>query len=124
MAYRLGVDVGGTFTDFLLLDEESRPDTSPPRCPLHPEDSSIGVLNGVATLLRRYRASSPVAHQTRDARHHRRHQRRAHRHVARSVGLVTTAGFEDTLQVARSLLPRRAGRLGHLCQEAAYLRTA
>ena len=45
MAYRLGVDVGGTFTD-LLLDQESggfwRHKT-----PSTPHDSSVGILTGV-----------------------------------------------------------------------------
>jgi N-methylhydantoinase A len=49
MTYRLGVDVGGTFTDFLLLDEESGA-TFTAKVPSTPEDSSIGVLNGVARI--------------------------------------------------------------------------
>ena len=47
MAYRLGVDVGGTFTDFLLMNEDSG-ETHTAKVPSTPEDSSIGVLNGVA----------------------------------------------------------------------------
>ena len=47
MAYRLGVDVGGTFTDFLLMNEETG-ETHTAKVPSTPEDSSIGVLNGVA----------------------------------------------------------------------------
>jgi N-methylhydantoinase A len=49
MAYRLGVDVGGTFTDLLLLDEISgrfwRRKT-----PSTPADSSVGILNGVEAV--------------------------------------------------------------------------
>ena len=49
MAYRLGVDVGGTFTDVLLIDEE---DSSfhVAKVPSTPADSSIGVLNGIARV--------------------------------------------------------------------------
>ena len=46
MTFRLGVDVGGTFTDLLLVDESSG-QTHMAKVPPTPEDSSIGVLNGV-----------------------------------------------------------------------------
>jgi N-methylhydantoinase A len=45
--YRLGVDVGGTFTDLLLIDESSG-ETFSAKVPSTPADSSIGVLNGIA----------------------------------------------------------------------------
>ena len=49
MAYRLGVDVGGTFTDVLLINEA---DSSfhVAKVPSTPADSSIGVLNGIARV--------------------------------------------------------------------------
>ncbi|MFT7260891.1 MAG: N-methylhydantoinase A, partial [Glaciecola sp.] len=43
MSYRLGVDVGGTFTDLLLINE-SNGETHTAKVPSTPEDSSIGVL--------------------------------------------------------------------------------
>src|SRR3954468_7141025 len=46
MAYRLGVDVGGTFTDILLIDEESGA-TYRAKTSSTPEDQSIGVLRGI-----------------------------------------------------------------------------
>ena len=49
MSYRLGVDVGGTFTDLLLINEETG-DTHTAKVPSTPQDSSIGVLNGVAQI--------------------------------------------------------------------------
>ena len=49
MSYRLGVDVGGTFTDLLLINEETG-ETHTAKVPSTPEDSSIGVLNGVARI--------------------------------------------------------------------------
>ena len=44
MSYRLGVDVGGTFTDLLLIDEQ-RGATFTAKVPSTPEDSSIGIWN-------------------------------------------------------------------------------
>ena len=49
MSYRLGVDVGGTFTDLLLINEETG-ETRTAKVPSTPKDSSIGVLNGVARI--------------------------------------------------------------------------
>ena len=49
MSYRLGVDVGGTFTDLLLINEETG-ETHTAKVPSTPEDSSIGVLNGVSRI--------------------------------------------------------------------------
>jgi N-methylhydantoinase A len=106
MAYRLGVDVGGTFTDFLLLNEDSG-ETFTAKVPSTPEDSSIGVLNGVARICEESgvdpAAIKLVMHGTTVATNAVLTGRGAR------VGLVTTAGFEDTLQVARSFCPGGLG---------------
>ena len=44
MTYRLGVDVGGTFTDLILVNESSG-DIHTAKVPSTPSDSSIGVMN-------------------------------------------------------------------------------
>lgn len=106
MSYRLGVDVGGTFTDFLLLNEESG-ETFTAKVPSTPEDSSIGVLNGIARICDESGVSPGdiklVMHGTTVATNAVLTGRGAR------VGLVTTAGFEDTLQVARSYCPGGLG---------------
>ena len=48
---RLGVDVGGTFTDLLLLDEK-RGKTYTAKVPSTPADSAVGVLNGIDKICR------------------------------------------------------------------------
>jgi N-methylhydantoinase A len=106
MSYRLGVDVGGTFTDFLLLNEDSG-ETFTAKVPSTPEDSSIGVLNGIARICEESGVSPGaielVMHGTTVATNAVLTGRGAR------VGLVTTAGFEDTLQVARSFCPGGLG---------------
>ena len=106
MSYRLGVDVGGTFTDLLLINEQSG-ETYTAKVPSTPEDSSIGVLNGVERIclesgvdpqqVRRVMHGTTVATNAvltaRGAR----------------VGLVTTMGYKHTLQVARSFCPGGLG---------------
>mgnify|MGYP001310839594 CR=1 FL=1 len=49
MSYRLGVDVGGTFTDLLLVNEQTGASWSA-KVPSTPADQSIGVLNGLARV--------------------------------------------------------------------------
>ena len=106
MSYRLGVDVGGTFTDFLLLNEDTG-ETKTAKVPSTPEDSSIGVLNGVAKICDSSGIDPTdiklVMHGTTVATNAVLTGRGA------KVGLMTTSGFEDTLQVARSFCPGGLG---------------
>ena len=46
MRYRLGVDVGGTFTDVLLVDEDTG-STWRAKTASTPSDQSVGVLHGI-----------------------------------------------------------------------------
>ena len=49
MAYRLGVDVGGTFTDLFLVNDENN-DRYRVKTPSTPSDQSQGVLTGVRRI--------------------------------------------------------------------------
>jgi len=106
MGYRLGVDVGGTFTDLLLINEESGA-THTAKVPSTPEDSSIGVLNGIARICEESgidpKDVNRVMHGTTVATNAVLTGKGA------KVGLVTTSGYEDTLQVARSFCPGGLG---------------
>jgi N-methylhydantoinase A len=106
MSYRLGVDVGGTFTDLLLISEESG-ETFTAKVPSTPEDSSIGVLNGVARICEESgvdpKKIGRVMHGTTVATNAVLQGKGA------KVGLVTTQGYEQTLQVARSFCPGGLG---------------
>ena len=103
MAYRLGVDVGGTFTDLFLVSEESGSAQFRVKTPSTPSDPSEGVLNGVARIcdeagihvseLRNILHGTTVATnavlESKGAR----------------VGLITTNGFKQILHLARSQTP-------------------
>ncbi|MBT3619482.1 MAG: hydantoinase/oxoprolinase family protein, partial [Porticoccaceae bacterium] len=106
MSYRLGVDVGGTFTDLLLINETTG-ESHTAKVPSTPEDSSIGVFNGVARICDESGINpndvSRVMHGTTVATNAVLTGKGA------KVGLVTTAGYEDTLQVARSYCPGGLG---------------
>jgi N-methylhydantoinase A len=106
MSYRLGVDVGGTFTDLLLINEDSG-ETHTAKVPSTPEDSSIGVLNGIARICDESgvdpKKVNRVMHGTTVATN------AVLQGKGSVVGLVTTAGYEHTLQVARSFCPGGLG---------------
>ena len=116
MSYRLGVDVGGTFTDLLLINEESG-ETYTAKVPSTPEDSSIGVLNGVRRICDESGVDPKqvhrVMHGTTVATNAVLTARGA------KVGLVTTRGYKHTLQVARSFCPGGLGGWVSLRKEAA-----
>ncbi|MET9200519.1 hydantoinase/oxoprolinase N-terminal domain-containing protein [Gordonia sp. NPDC003585] len=102
MSYRLGVDVGGTFTDVLLL-EETTGTTYRAKTPSTPADQSVGVLNGVTKVCEEagieLAAVGQVLHGTTVATNAILQGRGAR------VGLVTTDGFRQVLQIARSFVP-------------------
>ncbi|MYR05342.1 hydantoinase/oxoprolinase family protein [Gordonia sp. SID5947] len=102
MRYRLGVDVGGTFTDVLLLEETSGI-TYRAKTPSTPADQSIGVLNGIRKVCTEAGIDlaelGQIFHGTTVATNAILQGRGAR------VGLVTTEGFRQVLQIARSFVP-------------------
>src|SRR6202011_4716410 len=48
--YRIGFDIGGTFTDFILLDA-ARSEISLHKCLTTPDDPSVGALQGLGELV-------------------------------------------------------------------------
>ncbi len=106
MRYRLGVDVGGTFTDLLLVGEETG-EIHTTKVPSTPEDSSIGVMNGIARVCERAGISaaqiSHVMHGTTVATN------TILTMTGARVGLVTTRGYRQVLQIARSFVPGGLG---------------
>ncbi len=106
MTYRLGVDVGGTFTDLLLVDETSG-HTYMAKVPSTPEDSSIGVLNGIDRICEGSdidaKLVTQVMHGTTVATNAVLTRKGAR------VGLITTKGYRQVLQVARSFCPGGLG---------------
>lgn len=103
---RLGVDVGGTFTDLLLLDE-GRGRIFTAKVPSTPEDSSKGVLAGIEKICREAgidpRDIGEVMHGTTVATN------TVLTSSGALVGLVVTRGYRDTLQIARSYVPGGLG---------------
>lgn len=102
MGYRLGVDVGGTFTDLLLFDDKTG-DFWRHKTPSTPHDSSEGILNGVEAICtaaaRSPREIEFFLHGTTVATNAILEGKGAR------VGLVTTEGYRQIMQIARSFVP-------------------
>ena len=106
MSYRLGVDVGGTFTDLLLINEESG-ETYTAKVLSTPEDSSIGVLTGVQRICSESGVDPQQVHRVMHGTTVATNAVLTGRGAR--VGLVTTRGYKHTLQVARSFCPGGLG---------------
>jgi N-methylhydantoinase A len=102
MSYRLGIDVGGTFTDFLLFNEGTG-EMLLTKTPSTPADQSIGVLNGIRKISELAQIDPDeiklILHGTTVATNAVLEGKGA------VVGLITTRGFEQILHVARSQTP-------------------
>jgi N-methylhydantoinase A len=104
MAYRLGVDVGGTFTDlFLVGDGNGGGAQYRVKTPSTPADPSEGVLNGVRRICEEAGIEvgelRNILHGTTVATNAVLESKGAR------VGLITTQGFQQILHLARSQTP-------------------
>jgi N-methylhydantoinase A len=102
MSYRLGVDVGGTFTDLLVIDEATGR-TVRDKVPSTPDDPSRAVVSGARQVCEAAGiAAADVGmflHGTTVATNAILESK-----IAR-VGLIVTEGYRHILQIARSLVP-------------------
>ena len=102
MSYRLGVDVGGTFTDLALYDPENdRLEYA--KTPSTPSDPTLGVIDGIGQLVGRLQVRagdiSFFIHGTTVAINTLLERKGAR------TALITTSGFRDILQIGRQDRP-------------------
>ena len=101
MGHRIGIDVGGTFTDFILVSPGG--DASLLKVPTTLEDQSLGVMEGIGKLAAGAGLSTRalledtdlVVHGTTTADNTMIEMNGA------TVGLVTTAGHRDEIDIRR-----------------------
>ncbi len=104
-AFVLGVDVGGTFTDFLLLDPATRK-LSIAKIPTTTRDQSLGFMAGIRALDLDLSRTRTIVHGTTAATNAVLERKGAR------CGLITTAGFGDVLELARRTRPQLFGLTG------------
>lgn len=102
MPLKLGVDVGGTFTDLMLFDERTGRQVRA-KTPSTPADPSVGVLAGIDKVCRLAGVVPSdidgIMHGTTVATNAVLEGKGA------KVGLITTRGFKQILHLARSWTP-------------------
>jgi N-methylhydantoinase A len=102
---RVGIDVGGTFTDVVLLDSTSGQVWSA-KVPTTPKDPTLGALNGLRTILARSGSKADsidfIGHGTTIATNMVIEGKGA------LTALITTSGFRDILELRRGWRHDRA----------------
>ena len=101
----IGVDVGGTFTDILALDEISGT-VKVVKTPSTRGDQSIGFLEGILSVTEDLSAVATVIHGTTVATNALLERKGA------KTGIITTAGFRDVLEMRRRDRPKTWGLWG------------
>lgn len=95
---RIGIDVGGTFTDVVLIDDQSG-QIYYTKTLTTPANRAIGVMNGLAQILELAAADAAqidyIVHGTTTGTNALIERKGAR------TGLITTAGFRDVLEIAR-----------------------
>ena len=103
MAYRIGIDVGGTFTDFLLTSKDGSSEIY--KVLSTPEDPSIGLMNGLSEMAKAKNTSlrefikdvTTIVHGTTVTTNAVLTRRGA------KTGLLTTKGLRDALEMRRGI---------------------
>ena len=90
---RIGVDAGGTFTDFVVVGDDGRVESFKLRS--NPQDPARVILDGLARIGGKARAAQDVVHGSTVATNALLERKGAR------TAFVTTAGFEDLLEIGR-----------------------
>ena len=100
--FRIGIDVGGTFTDFVIQNSETGA-LSYFKVPSTPEDPAIGIVEGMREMLERFSVAPGdvgfLGHGTTVATNMMIERRGG------PTGLITTRGFRDVLAIGRQTRP-------------------
>lgn len=105
--YRIGIDIGGTFTDLVLVDGSGEVIFG--KTPSNPEDQSIGVMAGLQMIAERVGLevdallgeTERIVHGTTVATNALLERKGA------KIGLLTTEGHRDVLEMREGLKPER-----------------
>lgn len=101
----IGVDVGGTFTDVFVLDEAAGTATVA-KVPTTRPDQSGGFLDGIARQVSDLSTVAVVVHGTTAGTNALLERKGA------KIGVITTAGLRDVLEMRRRDRPRTWGLRG------------
>jgi N-methylhydantoinase A len=101
-SFRAGIDIGGTFTDIVLLADSGERYTR--KVPSSVDDYARAIIDGLAALLGEIGAApsaiSELLHGTTVA------SNAILEHKGARTGLITTRGFRDVLEIRNLRMPR------------------
>jgi N-methylhydantoinase A len=103
--YNLGIDVGGTFTDLLLVERLSG-SFQVAKVPTTSDDQARGVLDGIARLGVDAHEIATITHGTTTGTNAILERKGAR------CGLITTRGFRDVIELGRRTRPYPYGMIG------------
>ena len=101
----VGVDVGGTFTDLIMLDQQTG-EVQLAKVPSTMENQAFGVLGALEQINARFSSIDLIIHGTTTTTN-----AVLERKLCRS-GLITTKGFRDVLELGRRTRPQAYGMKG------------
>ena len=105
MTQIVGVDVGGTFTDLVLFDTETE-SVKIAKVPSTPENQAFGVMSALESAGTTMEDVLTIIHGTTVTTN-----ALLERKISR-VGLITTQGFRDVLELGRRTRPKPYGMTG------------
>lgn len=101
----IGVDVGGTFTDLISVDSETR-EVTVTKVPTTLDNQAFGVINAIENVGTTLSEVAAINHGTTTTTN-----ALLERKIAK-VGLITTKGFRDVLELGRRTRPQPYGLKG------------
>ena len=101
----VGIDVGGTFTDLVQLDQTTG-DVRLAKVPSTPENQAFGVMNALKTAQSFLPDIDLIVHGTTTTTNAVLERKLS------PTGLITTAGFRDVLELGRRTRPQAYGMTG------------
>ncbi|MCA0246777.1 MAG: hydantoinase/oxoprolinase family protein [Proteobacteria bacterium] len=104
-SFTVGIDVGGTFTDLLAIDPETR-EVKLAKVPTTVDNQAIGFMAALASASLDPAVLQAVVHGTTTTTN-----ALLERKIAK-VGLITTKGFRDVLELGRRTRPQPYGLRG------------
>lgn len=103
--YAVGVDVGGTFTDIFVLNQETGA-VEITKLPTTLDNQSRGLVEGISRRINDFGAIASVIHGTTTGTNALLERKGA------VTGMITTAGFRDVLEMRRRDRPQTWGLRG------------
>ncbi|WP_048197491.1 hydantoinase/oxoprolinase family protein [Methanocaldococcus sp. FS406-22] len=102
MSYRVGIDIGGTFTDLVYFDEDSR-EFKVVKVPTTPKSPAIGAINAIETAKIPYDKIDILIHATTLGTNMFLGQEHLN---PPKIALITTKGFRDVIEIGRQRRPK------------------